>query len=183
MHSQYLPLCARREVAVGSIDSRGRGNVDCACDEEQPWWSPGGTEITFCSDRSGRTQIYAVKADGSGQPKLTANAYSPRPRWLMADEFPYQVREWSLSPDGTMLAFAGTPKLMRVLSSLEPSIWVSAIFLFAACGPVAVVFSLLSWRREGRNPLALLSALSGMVASLVLILVAVWAVLFFLYAE
>jgi Tol biopolymer transport system component len=56
-----------------------------------PAWSPDGRSIAFISNRSGRSEIYVMNADGSGQRRLTrAAATEFGPVW---------------SPDGSMIAF------------------------------------------------------------------------------
>jgi TolB protein len=47
---------------------------------ENPSWSPDGRFVTFCSNRSGKSEIYIMAIDGSGTRKLTempGNSYSP----------------------------------------------------------------------------------------------------------
>jgi TolB protein len=66
-------------------------------DHNPPVWSPRGDAIAFESERAGsqgtRSDVFVVKADGSGLTNLTASALSAdTPSW---------------SPDGARLAFAG----------------------------------------------------------------------------
>ena len=59
--------------------------------DEDPAWSPDGTEIAFSSERTSDRDIYVMKANGSGQTRITNSAgadYSPA---------------WS--PDGRRIAF------------------------------------------------------------------------------
>ncbi len=49
---------------------------------ESPYFAPSGTHIVFSSDRSGGTQIWTVKADGSQPPKrLTTQGRNRMPVW------------------------------------------------------------------------------------------------------
>jgi TolB protein len=43
---------------------------------EDPAWSPDGRHLVFTSTRGGRKEIYVMHADGSGQKRLTQNAFS-----------------------------------------------------------------------------------------------------------
>jgi Tol biopolymer transport system component len=56
-----------------------------------PAWSPDGKRIAFSSDRTGRSQIYIMNADGSSEINISQNTDSDgEPRW---------------SPDGQQIAF------------------------------------------------------------------------------
>jgi len=48
-----------------------------------PAWSPDGTRIAFVSDRTHRDlgDIYVMKADGTGQKRLTRNVDNQWPDW------------------------------------------------------------------------------------------------------
>ena len=60
-------------------------------DDEQPRWSPDGTQIAFASNRDGRYEIYTMNADGTGTRRLTDQAADAKePAW---------------SPDGTQIVF------------------------------------------------------------------------------
>ena len=62
---------------------------------QAPVWSPGGQRIAFLNKRDGGKEIYVVRADGSGQRRLTRDArYPARPSW---------------SPNGRKIAFEGGP--------------------------------------------------------------------------
>jgi WD40-like Beta Propeller Repeat len=58
-------------------------------DEWTPAWSPDDRKIVFTSDRDGKTELYVMNADGSGQKRLT-NTIAWKPAW---------------SPDGTKIAY------------------------------------------------------------------------------
>jgi Tol biopolymer transport system component len=63
--------------------------------EVDPAWSPDGRRIAFSSKRSGRSEIYAVRADGTGTRRLTSG--------------PGEQTEPTWSPDGRRIAFAAGP--------------------------------------------------------------------------
>lgn len=51
-------------------------------DEVTPSWSPSGRQIAFCSNQTGRPQIYIVNADGTGERRLTMRgSYNTSPRF------------------------------------------------------------------------------------------------------
>ncbi|MBM7112064.1 TolB family protein [Archangium primigenium] len=47
--------------------------------DDQPAWSPDGKHLVFVSDRLGDVELFLMRADGSGQTRLTA---SPGADWL-----------------------------------------------------------------------------------------------------
>jgi TolB protein len=51
--------------------------------DESPAWSPDGNYLVFSSDRAGDPELYLMRADGTGQTRLT-HAKGPDwlPRWL-----------------------------------------------------------------------------------------------------
>jgi TolB protein len=48
--------------------------TDSSANEASPSWSPDGTRILFCSDRSGKWEIYMMKIDGTEVRQLTTTA-------------------------------------------------------------------------------------------------------------
>jgi Tol biopolymer transport system component len=81
-----------RRLAGGVRVRLGRGGQPVSPPVSPPAWSPDGRWITFVSDRDGNSEIYIMKADGSGQRNLTRNvAFDGDPVW---------------SADGLRIAFA-----------------------------------------------------------------------------
>jgi TolB protein len=48
---------------------------------ENPTWSPSGTHISFTSNRSGGTQIWTMRADGTQVQRLTTQGRNTQPVW------------------------------------------------------------------------------------------------------
>ena len=54
-----------------------------AADDNQPVWSPDGTQIAFVSLRDGEHEIYVMDADGLAQKRLTRfPGYDVSPQWV-----------------------------------------------------------------------------------------------------
>ncbi|ACY18885.1 TolB family protein [Haliangium ochraceum] len=57
--------------------------TDGSSRDDQPAWSPDGKYLVFVSEREGNTDLYLMRADGSGQTRLTeAPGADWLPRWL-----------------------------------------------------------------------------------------------------
>jgi TolB protein len=51
--------------------------------DEAPTWSPDGRYLAFSSNRAGDPEIYLMRADGTGQTRLTrAKGSDWLPRWI-----------------------------------------------------------------------------------------------------
>lgn len=61
--------------------------------ERAPEWSPDGKRLAFLSNREGRTQVFATRADGSDPKALTSQKYG--------------VTSFHWSPDGRSIAYLG----------------------------------------------------------------------------
>ena len=59
--------------------------------EQAPSWAPDGTRIAYESTLGGKSHVWVMNADGSGQTELTSGTQDLGPAW---------------SPDGTQIAFA-----------------------------------------------------------------------------
>ena len=75
---------------VGGFDAPTR-LTDHEGADDQPSWSPDGTQLVFRSNRDGKLNIYVMGSDGSNPTRLTAEDYNSSPSW---------------SPDGTKIAFS-----------------------------------------------------------------------------
>ena len=49
--------------------------------DEAPSWSPDGRMIIFASDRTGVSQLYLIRPDGTGLVQLTKTGNNAAPRW------------------------------------------------------------------------------------------------------
>jgi len=50
---------------------------------ENPSWAPDGAHLAFMSNRTGRSQIWSMLADGTAQQQLTREGYNYSPAWGM----------------------------------------------------------------------------------------------------
>ena len=83
--SQSLALVGRQEdgtTRIWRVWLDGRAPVpltDGRHRDDQPSWSPDGGHLVFVSEREGDTDLYLMRADGTGDVPLTR---SPGPDWL-----------------------------------------------------------------------------------------------------
>jgi len=81
-----------RDILIVDPDGSDRIRLtDNQISDEQPTWSPDGTQLAFVSDRTGDVEIFTMNSDGESVHQLTA---SPGADWEPA---------WS--PDGSRIAF------------------------------------------------------------------------------
>lgn len=79
-------------VILGRDGSVRRRLTDHWAIDVSPSWSPDGTQIAFCSSRSGAPQIYVIGVDGGGLRRVThEGSYNTSPSW---------------SPKGDRIAYA-----------------------------------------------------------------------------
>jgi TolB protein len=76
--------------------------------DDQPAWSPAGTEIVFNRYINGRQNIYVMRPDGSAIRRLTTDGSSSSPGWspdgsriVFARETPGNADIYTMKPDGT----------------------------------------------------------------------------------
>lgn len=83
---------AQAEIFVMNVDGSNAVRLTTnSVVEDQPNWSPDGTQIVFGSGRDGNGEIYIMNADGSNQTRLTSHpAIDHTPVW---------------SPEGIQIAF------------------------------------------------------------------------------
>lgn len=82
--------------------------VDSTDDDSHPDWSPDGTMIVFDSSRSGKSEIYVMRADGSSVRQLTdSEEDNQEPKWSPNGDWVayhcrqgFQTRICVISPDG-----------------------------------------------------------------------------------
>jgi len=107
------------KMQIFRFDTDGAQRVNLTntnVDEDEPRWSPDGTQIAFTSERDGITQIYVMGADGK-EPKNLSNApkrWDGRPAWspdssrIMFSTSAYDQKAnesfgeiWVMNADGT----------------------------------------------------------------------------------
>jgi len=93
----YYSLGKQQAIVIVRTDGADmRQLTDDAFKDREPRWSPDGKRIAFTSDRSGRSEIWAINRDGGGLQQLTQMAGAHHGVW---------------SPDGTQMVYSiHTPK-------------------------------------------------------------------------
>jgi Tol biopolymer transport system component len=71
------------DVYVMNADGSGRTRLTRnPSRDENPDWSPDGTQVAFYSERAGQAEIYIMNADGSKQVRVTRDPwYDSAVRW------------------------------------------------------------------------------------------------------
>jgi serine/threonine protein kinase/Tol biopolymer transport system component len=104
--------------------------------DRQPRWSPDGSRIVFQSDRSGRYELWSIRADGSGLEPVTRTLGSP---------LAYPI--WA--PDGRRLALAVATRGAALLDLALPLEKRKPAPLPPASGD-GQIFYALSWSPDGK---------------------------------
>jgi len=86
---QHIAFAWTRGYAAGkfnifTMDVATRGYVQLTHDDgknENPSWAPDGVHLAFMSNRTGRSQIYSMLADGSQVQQLTHDGLNFSPAW------------------------------------------------------------------------------------------------------
>jgi Tol biopolymer transport system component len=87
----YVMPAPGSQAQVNADGSDQRNLSQHPASDDDPRWSPDGSQIAFSSDRSGNYDVYTMDADGTNLQRLTQNpAVDAQPAW---------------SPDGTQIAF------------------------------------------------------------------------------
>lgn len=73
-----LKICADRADGQQTV----RVTEDGAWDDESPSWAPNGRELMFTSNRTGKSQIFAIRSDSAGLIRITSSgANNTSPAW------------------------------------------------------------------------------------------------------
>jgi hypothetical protein len=104
------------EIAVMNADGTGvRHLTSNQTDDEEPSWSPDGSRLAYHGWRLGRSRIFVIHVDGSGDRLLNMAA----PANLLYDKSP----AWS--PDGGTIAFS---RSTSVTTPTGASVYIGAVY-------------------------------------------------------
>ncbi|MES1243808.1 MAG: protein kinase [Acidobacteriota bacterium] len=113
-----------------------------------PRWSPDGSRILFYSNRSGRFDLWAIRADGSGLEPLTRTSGPPliNPMW---------------SPDGRFVACGVGTRNQAALVDLSRPLADRAVRLLPPAGDAGAIFTAGAWSPDGRWLVGRIDAADG----------------------
>jgi TolB protein len=78
----YARMAGGFQIFVANADGSAEIQLTFEGNNERPRWSPDGRLITFSSRRDGQEAIYVMRADGSGQTKISrTKGSSQHPVW------------------------------------------------------------------------------------------------------
>jgi TolB protein len=87
----WIAFSDTHDLYVIRPDGTGRRRLTSdAGGEDDPSWSPDGTRLVFNGNSSGRSLLYTIRLDGSGETAITSGGNDIQPAW---------------SPDGKTIAF------------------------------------------------------------------------------
>lgn len=90
-----VPKGSVRKLTILSTDGSASSTLDLGLNVSDVSWRPNGRELVFKGEKNATYGLYLVNADGSG-----LRAIAP------VNDLQYGWREPTLSPDGTLIAFA-----------------------------------------------------------------------------
>lgn len=96
-----LGFIALIALAVGILGSQGKLSGPPGQVNEEPAWSPDGSQIAFSSNRRGNYDIYVMNSDGSQLRQLTSDPFASL--YFIPGNAGDYTPAWS--PDGKKLAF------------------------------------------------------------------------------
>ena len=133
--------------------------------EASPCWSPDGRQICFVSDASGRPQIYAINADGSGRRRLpSVGSEAVTPDWSDDNQIVYATKVGGAYTLAVLdLKTGENLRATNVSGTWESPAWGPdnrQVVCKRSDGPRASLFIVDTWTGKVRQLLATRNALS-----------------------
>ncbi len=187
--AQGAQICAIKPDGAGLVDLTASSRYEHV---GGLIWSPDGTKLAFWAYDGPHPDMYVINADGTGlsrvakitmwEPPTSDLHFSPSigygdwrfmldPRnWpmILSDSFDSSSSfvipsMFSWSPDSKQIAYASLPEGASTTSPMEPIVSLMTFLAFGILAPVALVWGIVSWRREGTNPVAIVCVASGAI--------------------